>query len=317
MRRARDRNRHEDRRREKDQKAARRGSRRGSRWVKTEREEQTFTFERNLINLYFSDFSEEWKLGDMWKSFGAYGNVIDVFVPVKRAKNGSHFGFVRFKGVRDGEILRNRLKEMRVTNRRIFIKLALFRRPMTQGVQTEPGQVGHKGNQTISIRKAVASPPLRDNRRYAKELVDFSNLPGQGKKWERPEHIMADDVKAKDLKCLEGCAIGSVKSMDFLLDIPFILKEGGFLDTRAKYLGGFQYLLECDSAVEMAHMLLEGNEALLKWFEWVKPRHRDVETIRPGRLCWVNISGVPLHLWNVGTFKKLQQNGVKWWRSRI
>lgn len=51
---------------------------------------------------------------------------MDVFVLVKRAKNGKRFGFVRFKGVRDLEGLWGRLIEIRVGEHIIFIKPALF-----------------------------------------------------------------------------------------------------------------------------------------------------------------------------------------------
>lgn len=65
----------------------------------------------------------------MWKSFGTLGSVIDIYIPAKRVKNGKHFGFVRFKGVRDTVGLENRLKDMWIGERQIFIKLARFRRP--------------------------------------------------------------------------------------------------------------------------------------------------------------------------------------------
>lgn len=43
--------------------------------------------DRSATSLYFSDFPE-----DMWKEFGFYGKVVDVFVPAKRAKNGNGLG---------------------------------------------------------------------------------------------------------------------------------------------------------------------------------------------------------------------------------
>lgn len=52
----------------------------------------------------------------MWKNFNVYGTVIDVLVPTKRAKNGNHFGFARFKEVVDVEALWKCLREMRVGN---------------------------------------------------------------------------------------------------------------------------------------------------------------------------------------------------------
>lgn len=117
--------------------------------------------------------------------------------------------------------------------------------------------------------------------------------------------MVMDTVKEDELLWLARCAIGCVKSVDFLPDLPFLMKENGFLETKAKYVGGLRYLLECESVDAMNKMLQEGKDDLSNWFEWVKPWHREFESTRPGRLCWLSVRGVPLHFWNEETFRKI------------
>lgn len=57
-----------------------------------------------------------------------------------------------------------------------------------------------------------------------------------------------------------------MKTADILPDLPFLLKEGIFLDTKAKYVGGLRFLLECESSDAMSKLLEEGRETLSSWF---------------------------------------------------
>lgn len=178
---------------------------------------------------------------------------------------------MRFKGVRDSEGLGTRLKDLRIGDSRIFIKIALFQKPKIRDVQIKPSKVGQKDPNPSTKWKVVAPCPLRGNRSYTEAMPDVPLNPGKGERADRTKRIIVDEVKAEETKWLQGCAVRSLKSVDFLPDLPFLLTEAGFIVTRAKYIGSFHYLLECDFAIELAKMLHEGKEVLLQWFECIKP----------------------------------------------
>lgn len=116
-------------------------------------------------------------------------------------------------------------------------------------------------------------------------LGDGKKKPSNGDNFIRPKTIVVEETKGKELQWLQRCAVGTVKNVDFLPDLPFLLKEGGFLTMTTKYAGGLRYLLECDSAKATTQMLLDGKEALLLWFDWIKPWSRDLDWTSLGRLC--------------------------------
>lgn len=97
---------------------------------------------------------------------------------------------------------------------------------------------------------------------YQKDLIDNT---------EQPKRVTVEEVKEHELQWLARCAVGDVKTTDILADLPFLLKEGGFLTTQAKYAGGFRYVLECESTEDLVKLLQEGKEALSNWFQWIKP----------------------------------------------
>ncbi|GKA81649.1 RNA-directed DNA polymerase, eukaryota [Tanacetum coccineum] len=47
-------------------------------------------------SVYVTNFPDATQSGDLWKVCSAYGTVIDVYIPNKRAKSGKRFAFVRF-----------------------------------------------------------------------------------------------------------------------------------------------------------------------------------------------------------------------------
>lgn len=93
--------------------------------------------------------------------------------------------------------------------------------------------------------------------------------------------ISKDD---EELLWLKGCMVGEVKNMDYLNEINFILKGGGFHQCLAKYIGGRKVVLEWSSDVCMKKAMDEGKSALLEWFNWVEPWSRSVESRRESRL---------------------------------
>lgn len=114
--------------------------------------------------------------------------------------------------------------------------------------------------------------------------------------------MTVDGVKSEELNWLEKCAIGEVKNAEVLNDINHLLREGGFLNCAAKYLGGMRILVECLSTETLEMMLIEGASSLSEWFEWIQPWDKSKELCRPPRLVWLNIEGVPLHVRNSKVF---------------
>lgn len=61
-------------------------------------------------------------------------------------------------------------------------------------------------------------------------------------------------------------------------------------------------MLECPFSEEAQKVLTEGALSFSSWFTWVCPWSMEKEIQRPGRLLWLSIVGVPLHVWSRDTF---------------
>lgn len=119
------------------------------------------------------------------------------------------------------------------------------------------------------------------------------------------EVLVAEDPVEDTLKWLQNCATGDVKNVDLLNDLPILLKREGFLDCEAKYVGGFRFLIQSHSSEAINKILVEGKEKLSHWFTWISPWSINTERVRPGRLVWLSVEGIPLHAWTSKNFNHI------------
>ncbi|KAK8689606.1 hypothetical protein V6N13_088320 [Hibiscus sabdariffa] len=57
----------------------------------------------SVVTMFVSNISHRIHRKGLWASFAHHGEVVDVFIPLKRSKDGSRFGFVRFSNMIDAQ----------------------------------------------------------------------------------------------------------------------------------------------------------------------------------------------------------------------
>jgi hypothetical protein len=68
--------------------------------------------EKGITSVFFTNFPEATKAGNLWPKFAAAGNIGEVFIPIKRDKQGRRFGFAKFREVKDHEELMSKLSDI-------------------------------------------------------------------------------------------------------------------------------------------------------------------------------------------------------------
>ncbi|PWA50328.1 serine/arginine-rich splicing factor 2 [Artemisia annua] len=103
---------------------------------KKERSDGTYNrrsvFERLSINkptsFFFTRFPESWDSRTLWKIFEEYGKIVDVYIPDKRTKMGTRFGFARFVNISDVQAFEKKLGEIQVGKTKLLINIAKYGR---------------------------------------------------------------------------------------------------------------------------------------------------------------------------------------------
>nr|GEY55772.1 nucleotide-binding alpha-beta plait domain-containing protein [Tanacetum cinerariifolium] len=77
-------------------------------------------------SFFFTNFPDSWDSSALWKMFGRYGKVVDVYIAFKRTKKDTRFGFVRFINTWELEGFERRLKGIIIGDSNLIINRARF-----------------------------------------------------------------------------------------------------------------------------------------------------------------------------------------------
>ncbi|GJU39294.1 RNA-directed DNA polymerase, eukaryota [Tanacetum coccineum] len=103
----------------------------------------------------------------------------------------------------------------------------------------------------------------------------------------------------------EKCVMGEVKLFSSINNLRVILANEGFHNIRIAYLGGLWVMIELPSANSKSKLLK--HVGVMSWFKSLSNAQPDFQT--RDRIVWVDIEGVPMHVWSRNTFHKI---GSRW-----
>ncbi|KAJ4823262.1 hypothetical protein Tsubulata_022733 [Turnera subulata] len=172
----------------------------------------------DAVNLYVESIREDWEPADIYRIMSKYGEVMDVSVPAKRARNGRRFCFVRFRGVKN---LQRLLSDV---NR----------------VQVDQGCV--RANIAKGRNRTVESSPSRPFRRVLRKAErSYANVvnPTRVPSVKQPKTAEATFIPTSDtLSWLDRCAVGVLKDPTKLESMPMVWRIRGLDDVMLSELGG-------------------------------------------------------------------------------
>ncbi|GKC00771.1 RNA-directed DNA polymerase, eukaryota [Tanacetum coccineum] len=104
---------------------------------------------------------------------------------------------------------------------------------------------------------------------------------------------------------LDNFVMGEVKHFASISNICTLISAEGFNNVKPTYLGGLWIMLELDSPKSKEKFMQ--HVGVLSWFSRLCNAESDF--VSRERLVWVDIEGVPLHIWSRATFEKI---GSRW-----
>ncbi|GJW78885.1 RNA-directed DNA polymerase, eukaryota [Tanacetum coccineum] len=99
--------------------------------------------------------------------------------------------------------------------------------------------------------------------------------------------------------------MGEAKQFMSIQKLPSILSKEGFPNVKLMYLGGLWVMVEFTSMITKEKFLQ--HVGVSSWFNSLS--NAQLDFVSKERIVWVDIEGVPLHLWSHATFTKI---GSKW-----
>jgi RNA recognition motif-containing protein len=212
-------------------------------------------------SFFVTNFPEELGWGDLWKLFGQFGSVSDVFIPKKMDKWGRRFGFVKFKGVHNLEELSMKLEDVWWNKYKLRVNKARFEKGEPKEGEKKSGQIQPQRSLVGSDRRvngetSFKSLLVRDG--DAKIDKDGMVVSADGARKKTRALNMGDivpldlHVQANSFKLLNCSKVGFFKeTMDFQSFSDRLLLEGQH-EVKAVFMGGNMVLLQspCERELE-------------------------------------------------------------------
>ncbi|KAJ4823456.1 hypothetical protein Tsubulata_019688 [Turnera subulata] len=229
------------------------------------------------VSLYVENFAPEWKPVDIYRIMSKYGEVMDVFVPRKKTRQGKIFCFVRFRGVKDVQRLINDVNRIHVEEGVIVANLARRREwTGTQKREDRPGGVNGRVYSRINAAKTFAASVKDSNPSESDQGFTF---------------IPTSDT----LNWLARCAVGVLHHPADMESIQHVWALHGFKEVKVSDLGGNKVLVCFTTKEAMIEFTQTMPEWVQLWLSTLKPWQRGEHITN--RRCWLSIRGVPLIAW--------------------
>ncbi|KAL4325900.1 hypothetical protein GQ457_11G030350 [Hibiscus cannabinus] len=242
--------------------------------------------EKVSFTLFINNLSERLHWQGLWFAFGRHGEVTDAFIPRKRNRRGTRFGFVRFTNRRDADRAIERLNGFNLFGSIIHVGYALFNDHTSHWRNDRPSSSRPIAKGSFAVRSETKEPfsePVKDEFLFTGKTRE-ANL--QKSRLSRIQGHVEEETLAK----LKKRVIGLMSTDCSTEEVMRRLHAWGLGHLDIKRLGSRHFLIY----IEDEELL-----SLLEKYEW--------SLLKEERTVWVEVTGTPFHCWNHTTFKRIAE----------
>jgi hypothetical protein len=254
-------------------------------------------------SFFFTNIPPESTTVELWKRFGQFGRVGEVYIPNRLDKQGRRFGFVKFRDVRDATELLRAISDIWVGSFKLRVNKARFRRDEEK---REPDQA-----QPVVRKEVNVAPPA-----HCKQGCSFKEALTQQVGKEGPPVVVAQKTeKGEDLKIvwemeveedlvavLKGAFVGFLNEDIEVKVIQQYFSLNGFHNLKVITMGHRKVLLSSVVEEEVKEIVSTVG-GWSKWFDRFVPW--SPASVSKYREVWLSCYGVPLFAWGESLFKAL------------
>ncbi|KEH40713.1 DUF4283 domain protein [Medicago truncatula] len=214
---------------------------------------------------------------------------VEVYVPLKTDRRGHRFGFVKYRDMVDVEALESRLGEIWMDDSKLQVNRAKFGREVKRptSISVRKDAVGGRG---LEVFKDRSFKQVLLNRQ--KDVVGPAVL-------RRLVALPSEDR----LRELESCFVAELSFLREPKQVQHSLVLGGLNKIGVIPMGANMVLLKAEDP----HLIEEAEGRSDPWWRGL---FKSVKRWAPNlvskqRLIWIRCFGLPLHVWDEKTFKKM------------
>jgi hypothetical protein len=206
-------------------------------------------------------------------------------------KWGRKFGFVKFSEVEELVDLESRLKDVWLGKVHLKVNKARFGRNEQKGDGVGTSMVGAaKGGGVVGLESAAKTPPFSWDRSHFPEL--------------KKELPCLDILPSEEMvQFLEQCYVAELHLQTEPMALQQLLVMDGINRVKVTTMGDKWMLLFFEGGIDVEAVRINHKNGWDSMFKSV--RCWSPQLVAKSRMVWLNVHGIPLHVWDEPIFKKI------------
>ncbi|XVF34731.1 hypothetical protein REPUB_Repub18cG0084400 [Reevesia pubescens] len=227
------------------------------------------------------------------------GRLVDIYIPDRKDRRGGNFGFARFKEAKNINSLLKSLDSIWFGSYKLRVSVA-----NTSIVKNGKARAGDNPSLSPYNSKQPDNPTalLAEHKNKTFKEALLSNLPTSADRRRTAQTNIVIPVNEEDREWLRNCAVGTLRDLESMSSIQDFLWNFG-LQCEIIPMGGFQVLIKSEDTVQISDFIDSEHDKWSCWFHSLKLW--EPLAVSQERFTWVRIVGLPLHAWNIKSFKLL------------
>nr|GEV75047.1 hypothetical protein [Tanacetum cinerariifolium] len=209
-------------------------------------------------SIYVTNFSDFATSRDLWNACSVYGTVVDVFIPLKKSKEGKRFAFIHFVKFHNLVRLVENLCTIWIGRHHLFANQVRYERPRKNHLN--PSVI-----RKDPIRPFVSPTLIQHGYKtglYVNAVNNSHSVPQRPVLSSAPALVLDDECLID--RDLFKHLMGKVKEFSSIPNLYTIFRDEGFPDVKLTYLGGLWVMIECGNQITKDNMIK--HKGVLSWF---------------------------------------------------
>ncbi|KAJ4847901.1 hypothetical protein Tsubulata_039503 [Turnera subulata] len=262
-----------------------------SRWNR--KKVQNIIDNQKVTSLYIDNLPLQWSAVELHFIPSKYGEVVDVYIPSKRAKNGKRFGFVRFKACHDTQRLISSINLIKVGGGTLQAVLARKCLPTSKSPPTS--------QKPPSRPSATPLPPLAP-KSFADTVKNPKPMPPKLPLLNPNQASLSFSPLESESEWLARSALGVISEPLDSSILSRLFHHHGHQVSISEY-GGDSVLISFSSPSTMNSFFESNSNWVTNVFDLLRPW---IPSDKPSnRKAWIRVKGIPLQAWSEVFFRSL------------
>ncbi|KAL4563421.1 hypothetical protein LXL04_027463 [Taraxacum kok-saghyz] len=218
---------------------------------------QSYAQRKEITSFFISNIPEGTNGYDLKETFRGFGRISDVYIPGRKDKGGSYFGFVKFEGVKNAHDMEKELQGIRCGH--CILKVNISRHGKQDQIRTSRVVEREKVTHTVILQRRQYHQKPRRLNQVGRTYAEAAGARRRDPPPPPSSNIGIHKVQLKPAPAMDmwnDCAvIGEAINLQILIELPKLIKADCCYHRDIYYGGGMRVVLRFNFPTEAKYFI--------------------------------------------------------------